>query len=214
MDAPYGNHLFSCARMEPRRIQSKFSSPSSSFPCFFKMEKQLYSSSLSCLLIRASHFVPLRIESHTLQIPFQRGESPLLATGWGRPTSSLMYLLRNTFTHSALGRVNIPHPSFIRKASLFWLILRMPKPPLTFGWQTRSHLTRWGFFFSFVDPQIKDLLWASISSQVNVGSLTVCIVYVGRAEMTDWVRVIRPAKESWLVFHPLNLSRTLSTMYF
>lgn len=101
-------------------------------------------------------------------------------------------------------------PSLEIKAELCSLAFLMPRPPCFLLLQTFSQLTRWTFLASSVLPQRKFLFNLSILSQILRGSSIVCIKWLGMAEVTALMRVVRPARDKFLAFHPDSLLDILS----
>lgn len=90
----------------------------------------------------------------------------------GITASDFTYLLRRTATQRLSGSDKMPHPNFMRKASLFTDIFRNPSPPLIFGWHIWSQLIRWTLLWSLESPQIKPLHKLSMLSHVPIGILS------------------------------------------
>lgn len=95
---------------------------------------------------------------------------------------------------------------------LHLLALRIPKPPLNLLFVIWCQPTRCTLPFSSVEPQRKFQFILSNSSQTFWGRRAVCIVYIGRANVVDWISVSLPAIFNNLAFQP-DLALSLRNLH-
>ena len=87
----------------------------------------------------------------------------------------------------------------------------MSRPPRLVGAVILSHLTKWSFLFSSMEPQRKSLVSLSTLSWTLVGSLQHYIVYLVIGVTEALMRTSLLAGKRHLVFQLVNLAWTLST---
>lgn len=98
-----------------------------------------------------------------------------------------------------------------------WLMILnffRPSPPMHFGWQILSQLTKWSFLVPRSCPHQKALVIASNLSQTVSGILRQEKVNKGMAWRTDEIKVVMSAWERSLAFHRWSLFCTLSMMFW
>ena len=101
-------------------------------------------------------------------------------------------------------------PCFSKRARLKALWSRKPKPPSSFGRHILSQLNQAILFFSFVCLHQNLHTILVISSQKELGSSKILIVYVGTACAAVLIKISFPALDNNFSFHPESLLSSLT----
>lgn len=111
---------------------------------------------------------------------------PLSRVWWAR------YLLFYNFDPNGSLALVIFQPSLAIVAWLFTSQALSPRPPYILGVHTFLHLTKWSFHLTSICSHKKIILLRSMLSQTFLGTLKLCIVYIGIVEVIDWTKVAIP----------------------
>lgn len=150
-------------------------------------------------------------EAHTR--PFHICDALCRSLNSTTPSSLIPYLALNILHHFSSPRVRTFHPSLASSALFMSFELLNPNPLLLLDRQRVCQLSKCTFLFSSFEPHTHCLKHLSNSLCIFVGNFCNCIWKTGRLLITAFAKVIRPALERHLLFHPSSLFFTFSRSY-